>query len=198
MDNDNMFNHVTNCNVGYDNRDDKLSQKETAELLTFATTLANAVIIGIATKDMIENSAALLYSITRKISPNKSSVSRADESAYLITDQDIHKCQACGETGTLSPKLWKLRRSCPDDFKNPNFCKFCFDWARGVPRWERGTYLAAHPRPRVGASSQSVLHVAGATTVTGSSLIRASIDYLQPVSRFSFRFTYYLMPLVAC
>ena len=80
---------------------------ETAELLTFATTLANAVIIGIATKDMIENSAALLYSITRKISLNKSSVSRADESAYLITDQDIHKCQACGETGTLSPKLWK-------------------------------------------------------------------------------------------
>ena len=40
-----MFNHVTNCNVGYDSRDDKLSQKETAELLTFATTLANAVII---------------------------------------------------------------------------------------------------------------------------------------------------------
>ncbi len=64
----------SNCNVGKDNRDDKLSQKETAELLTFATTLANAVIIGIATKNMIENSAALLYSITRKISPNKRSL----------------------------------------------------------------------------------------------------------------------------
>jgi hypothetical protein len=45
-------------------------------------------------------------------------VSRFDESVNLITDKDVHRCKACGETGTLSPQLWKKRRDCPDDFSN--------------------------------------------------------------------------------
>ena len=138
-------------------------------MLTFATTLANAVIIGIATKDMIANSAALLYSITRKISPNKRSVSRADESAYQITDEDIHRCKACGVTDTLSSKLRKKRQDCPGEFEYPNYCKGCFEWSQRVQRWDRRKFLATHPRPSVGASSShSVLHVSGSSTVSST------------------------------
>ena len=35
---------------------------------------------------------------------NRISVSRFDESVNLITDKDVHRCKACGETGTLSPQ----------------------------------------------------------------------------------------------
>ena len=108
---------------------------------------------------MVANSVALLFSTISKYSKIKNSAPKVDGLAYLITDQDTHKCQACGETGTLSPTLRKKCRDCPGDFKNPNFCIPCFKWGQGVPRWERGEYLLAHPRPSGRAnSSQSNLH----------------------------------------
>ena len=166
MDATHMFSKImmSNCNDG--DSDNNLSPEEVAELVQIGTTFVNGLLLGVATEKMVANSVALLFSTISKYSEIKNSAParKVDRLAYLITDQDTYKCQACGETGTLSPKLWKKRRDCPDVFKNPKFCKCCFDLAKGVPRWERGTYLAAHPRPRVGASSQRVLHVAGATT----------------------------------
>ena len=52
-------------------------------------------------------------------STNKIPLSTVDESANLITDdyKDVHRCKACGETNTLSPKLWKKFRDRPDDFE---------------------------------------------------------------------------------
>ena len=47
--------------------------------------------------------------VSKLSSAYKFPVSKVDESTYLITDKDIHRCKACGETGTLSPKLWKKR-----------------------------------------------------------------------------------------
>ena len=170
MDATHMFSKImmSNCNDGYS--DNNLSPEEVAELVQIGTTFVNGLLLGVATEKMVANSVALLFSTISKYSEIKNSAParKVDRLAYLITDQDTYKCQACGETGTLSPKLWKKRRDCPDVFKNPKFCKCCFDLAKGVPRWERGTYLAAHPRPRVGASSQRVLHVAGATTASSN------------------------------
>jgi hypothetical protein len=107
---------------------------------------------------------------TSKLSSNyKFPTSTVNESASLITDKDVHQCKACGETDTLSPKLWKKRRDCPDDFEYPIYCKGCFEWSQRVPRWDRCKFLAAHPRPRVGSSSShSVLHVAGSCAAAAS------------------------------
>lgn len=85
---------------------------------SFTTTLANALIIGIATKDMVANSAAFLHSMVKN-TLEKGPLSKPSETEYLLTDKDIHRCQACGETYTLSPKLWKKLRDRPDDFECP-------------------------------------------------------------------------------
>jgi len=103
-------------------------------VLMFATTIANALLIGIATKALVANSAALLYSITRKISPNNSSVSRIDESAYLVTDKDIYRCQHCTKNDTLTPKFRQACRQYPDDYKYHNFCSDFLELAEGVQR----------------------------------------------------------------
>ena len=89
-----MFSKImmSNCNVGKDNRDNSLSQKEATELLTFATTLANALIIGIATKDMVANYAALLHSMVKN-TLEKGPLSKAAETAYLVTEKDTHRCK---------------------------------------------------------------------------------------------------------
>jgi len=115
--------------------------------------------------------------VSKLSSAYKFPVSKVDESTYLITDKDIHRCKACGETGTLSPKLWKKRRDCPDDFVYPNLCTPCYEHGREVPRWQRSEYLAAHPRPSIGASSsQSVLNVSGASTASSRGRATSSVS----------------------
>ena len=159
MDVTHMFSKImkSNCNGGFS--DNNLSSEEVAELVQIGTTFVNGLLLGVATEKMVANSVALLFSTISKHSEIKKSAPKVDGVAYLITDQDTYKCQACGGTGTLSPQLWKKRRDCHGDFKNPNFCIPCFQWGQGVPRWMRREYLSAHPRPSERASSsQSNLH----------------------------------------
>ena len=159
---------MSNCNGGKDNMINP-TQKEI--LRDVGRTIAHMVTLNGAT---IEGARGMIYVMIRALNVGRTSklssnykfpTSTVNESASLITDKDVHQCKACGETDTLSPKLWKKRRDCPDDFEYPNYCKGCFEWSQRVPRWDRCIFLAAHPRPRVGSSSShSVLHLPGAST----------------------------------
>ena len=146
MDVTHMFSKIimSNCNGGKDN---EINSTQAGILRDVGRTIVHMVSQDGAT---IEGACGLIDVMIRTLrvrrvsnfsSTNKIPVSTVDESANLITDKDVHQCKACGETDTLSPKLWKKRRDCPDVFKNPKFCKCCFDLAKGVPRWERGTHI---------------------------------------------------------
>ena len=131
MDVTHMFSKImmSNCNGGKDN---EINSTQAGILRDVGRTIVHMVSQDGAT---LEGACGLIDVMIRALSverisnfssTNKIPVSTVDESANLITDKDVHRCKACGETDTLSPKLWKKRRDCPDDFEYPNYCKRCF------------------------------------------------------------------------
>ena len=102
-------NMKSNCNGWKDNKVNSIQ----AEILRDAgRTMINMVTLDGVT---IEGARGLIDVMIRALevgrfskfsSINRISVSRFDESVNLITDKDVHRCKACGETGTLSPQLW--------------------------------------------------------------------------------------------
>ena len=182
MDVTHMFSKImmSNCNGGKDNEINQTQKeilRDVGRTIVHMVTLDGATIEGARGMIDVMIRALDVGRVSKLSSAYKFPVSKVDESTYLITDKDIHRCKACGETGTLSPKLWKKRRDCPDDFVYPNLCTPCYEHGREVPRWQRSEYLAAHPRPSIGASSsQSVLNVSGALTASSRGRATSSVS----------------------
>ena len=111
MDATHMFSKImtSNCNGGKDN---EINSTQAGILRDVGRTIVHMVSQDGAT---IEGACGLIDVMIRTLrvvripnfsSTNKIPVSTVDESANLITDKDVHRCKACGETDTLSPKLW--------------------------------------------------------------------------------------------
>ena len=110
-----MFSKImmSNCNGGKDN---EINSTQAGILRDVGRTIVHMVSQDGAT---LEGACGLIDVMIRTLrvgrtsnssSANKLPASTVDETANLITDKDVHRCKACGDTDTLSPKLWKPSR----------------------------------------------------------------------------------------
>jgi hypothetical protein len=147
-----MFSKImmSNCIGGKDNVFNSTQAeilRDVGRTIVHMVTLDGATIEGAREMIDVVIRALDVGRVSKLSSTYKFPASTVNESANLITDKDEHRCKACGDTDNFSPKLWKKRRDCPNDFECPNYCQECFKRSKGVPRWERRKFLADHPRP---------------------------------------------------